>query len=46
MATSTADDDEAAARIDAVIAGLRDWRGEALSRVRALIQKADLTIDF
>lgn len=31
----------AAQRIDAIIAGLGDWRGETLRRLRALIQAAD-----
>ena len=31
---------EAAARIDALIAGLEDWRGPTLARVRALIHEA------
>lgn len=35
------DPDSPAARIDAKIAGLPDWRGHVLSRVRALIQEAD-----
>ena len=35
-----ATDDSAAALIDARIAGLGDWRGEVLSRIRALIREA------
>lgn len=35
------DPDSPAARIDAKIAGLTDWRGAALARVRALIHEAD-----
>ena len=35
------DPDSPAARIDARIAGLKDWRGDALARVRALIHEAD-----
>lgn len=31
----------ASSRIDAIIAGLGDWRGETLSRVRALIKQVD-----
>ena len=34
-------EESAPALIDARIAGLGDWRGEALSRVRALIREAD-----
>jgi len=34
-------DDDAAARIDAKLAGLGDWRGAALARMRALIRAAD-----
>ncbi|MFG1190527.1 DUF1801 domain-containing protein [Xanthobacter flavus] len=33
--------DSPAARIDAKIAGLKDWRGAVLARVRALIHEAD-----
>ena len=36
-----AGDDEASRLIDARIAELGDWRGEALARVRALIREAD-----
>jgi hypothetical protein len=36
-----AGDDEASSLIDARIAELGDWRGEALARVRALIREAD-----
>jgi hypothetical protein len=32
--------DDAAAEIDAKIAGLADWRGETLARLRALIRQA------
>ena len=35
------DPDSPAARIDAKIAGLTDWRGAVLARVRALIHEAD-----
>lgn len=35
------DPDSPAARIDAKIAGLTDWRGALLARVRALIHEAD-----
>lgn len=35
------DPDSPAARIDAKIAGLADWRGAVLARVRALIHEAD-----
>jgi hypothetical protein len=38
------DDDEgwsASARIDRIVAGLGDWRGDTLSRVRQLIREAD-----
>ncbi len=35
------DPDSPAARIDAKIAGLKDWRGAVLARVRALIHEAD-----
>ncbi|NMN56982.1 hypothetical protein FHT36_000860 [Xanthobacter sp. SG618] len=35
------DPDSAATRIDAKIAGLNDWRGTVLARVRALIHEAD-----
>ena len=34
-------DESAAARIDQVIDGLGDWRGETLRRMRTLIQEAD-----
>jgi len=34
-------EDTPAARIDAKLTGLGDWRGEALSRMRALIHEAD-----
>lgn len=36
-----ADQDSPTARIDAKIASLGDWRGEALASVRALIRDAD-----
>jgi hypothetical protein len=36
-----ADDASASARIDKVIAGLGDWRGETLGRLRQLIKDAD-----
>ena len=39
--TSTETDAPASALIDARINELDDWRGQALSRVRALIQQAD-----
>jgi hypothetical protein len=35
------DPESAAARIDAKIAGLKDWRGAVLASVRALIHEAD-----
>jgi hypothetical protein len=35
------DDGDASARIDRTIAELRDWRGETLGRLRALIHEAD-----
>jgi hypothetical protein len=35
------DDDTPSARISAKLAGLGDWRGETLARVRALIREAD-----
>ena len=35
------DPDSAAARIDAKLADLGDWRGEALARMRGLIREAD-----
>ena len=38
---ATSDDDSAAARIDQIVAGLGDWRGEALARMRKLIKQAD-----
>ena len=34
-------DENPSALIDAKLAGLGDWRGEALSRMRALIREAD-----
>ena len=34
-------EDNPSARIDAKLAGLGDWRGETLSRMRALIRAAD-----
>ena len=34
-------DQPASARIDKMIAGIRDWRGETLSRMRTLIKEAD-----
>lgn len=36
-----ADDGDAAARIDAIIDGIGDWRGEVLRRVRERIRSAD-----
>jgi hypothetical protein len=39
VTTSTPED--ASSLIDAKIAGLRDWRGKMLARVRALIKEAD-----
>jgi len=36
--------DDATKRIDAKIAGLGDWRGETLSRMRKLIREADAAI--
>jgi hypothetical protein len=33
--------DNASAQIDAKLAGLGDWRGEALARMRGLIREAD-----
>src|SRR3954468_5884936 len=33
--------DSPAQRIDAIITGLSDWRGQTLARVRALIKEAD-----
>lgn len=38
---ATKDNGDAARRIDARIAGLADWRGATLARVRALIHQAD-----
>ncbi len=35
------DHESASARIDATLAGLGDWRGAALARMRALIREAD-----
>ncbi|MBI1218304.1 MAG: DUF1801 domain-containing protein [Rhodobacteraceae bacterium] len=35
------DADEPSARIDAKLAGLGDWRGEVLARLRGLIREAD-----
>lgn len=35
------DQDTPSARIDAKLASLGDWRGEALARMRALIRQAD-----
>jgi hypothetical protein len=35
------DEDTPSARIDAKLAGLGDWRGKVLSRVRALVHEAD-----
>jgi hypothetical protein len=40
-ATDSADNESAAARIDARIRELDDWRGETLARVRELIRQAD-----
>lgn len=37
-------DTEAAERIDRTIAGLGDWRGETLSRMRKLIREADADV--
>lgn len=37
----TGTDDTASALIDAKIAGLGDWRGEVLARMRTLIREAD-----
>ena len=34
-------DEDASALIDAKLAGLGDWRGEALARMRGLIREAD-----
>ena len=34
-------EDNPSARIDAKLAGLGDWRGEALTRMRGLIREAD-----
>jgi len=36
-----ADTGSASEKIDAKISGLNDWRGEMLSRIRALIKEAD-----
>lgn len=41
MKSSAAEEDDAGQAIDAKIAGLGDWRGETLGRVRALIREAD-----
>jgi hypothetical protein len=41
MASDPDDGDTPTARIDRVIAGLGDWRGEVLGRMRALIKEAD-----
>jgi hypothetical protein len=38
------DPDSPSARIDAKLAGLGDWRGAALSRMRALIRAADADV--
>jgi hypothetical protein len=35
------DDESASERIDKMIAGLGDWRGETLSRMRKLVKEAD-----
>ena len=35
------DQQDASAEIDAIIAGIGDWRGERLAHVRALIHRAD-----
>lgn len=35
------DPDRPSARIDAILAGFADWRGETLARLRALIREAD-----
>ncbi len=37
--------DSPSARIDAKIAGLGDWRGETLSRLRVLIHEADPEVE-
>ena len=37
--------DDASQRIDAAIAALGDWRGETLSRLRALIHEADPEVE-
>ncbi len=39
--TESTGDPSASQLIDAKIAGLGDWRGEMLARIRALIQQAD-----
>jgi hypothetical protein len=41
VATTTPADAPAEERIDAIIAGLDDWRGATLARVRGLIHEAD-----
>lgn len=41
MADVTSEEPSAASQIDARIAGLADWRGETLARMRALILSAD-----
>ena len=41
MTTKPAPAESASARIDNKIAGLADWRGETLAKVRALIHAAD-----
>ncbi len=41
---AAADADSAAARIDAKIAALGDWRGEILARIRTLMRAADAGI--
>jgi hypothetical protein len=38
---STTDADDAARQIDAKIAALADWRGDALARIRSIIHAAD-----
>lgn len=41
MATADTDAADAEARVSAIIAGLDDWRGAILARVRELIHEAD-----
>lgn len=40
-ANSSPQDTSASEQIDDIIANVRDWRGETLSRLRALIREAD-----